>query len=116
MSYQKITTTNIKGAIRTHWRVEAGGRRWTLTARRYVDADGSQSRAYWDITETTEAANRGDCTITITTDHDDRNPQVKVNWPCKGAQSMQEALRFKKDLGIAIQAATEAEYLIKTEA
>lgn len=97
------------------WTITVNEREWTLTATRYHDDDGTESRAYWRINETGANRRDHDGDVEITTNRDDE-PTVGVNWPCRGTQDIEATLRFKRDLGTAIQAATEAEYIIKTEA
>ena len=97
------------------WTITVNEREWTLTATRYHDDDGTESRAFWRINETGANRRDHDGDVNITTHRDDE-PKVGVNWPCRGTQDIETTLKFKRDLGTAIQAATEAEYIIKTEA
>lgn len=132
MSYKKEATTN-HWNLRTgeaadearknrqpdstteRWTITVNEREWTLTATRYHNDDGTESRAFWRIDETGANRRDHDGDVNITTNRDDE-PKVGVNWPCRGTQDIETTLRFKKDLGTAIQAAAEAEYIIRTEA
>lgn len=117
MSYKKETTTTNPetGSTTERWTITANEREWTLTATRYQERDGSRSRAFWRIDETGTNRRDHDGDVNITTNRGDE-PTVGVNWPCRGTQDIETTLKFKKDLGTAIQAATEAEYIIRTEA
>lgn len=99
------------------WTITVNGREWTLTATRYQERDGSRSRAFWHIQETGDNRRNRDGSVDIYQPYDnDGATEVKVNWACRGAQPIDETLRFKQDIGTAIQAATEAEYIINHEA
>lgn len=132
MSYKKEATTNHwnlradetvdqarnnrqPDSTTERWTITVNEREWTLTATRYRNDDGTESRAFWRINETGANRRDHDGDVNITTNRDDE-PKVGVNWPCRGTQDIETTLRFKKDLGTAIQAATEAEYIIRTEA
>ena len=116
MSYQKAQTTQKEHSRTDHWIIQVNGREWTLSATRYGDSDGSESKPFWYIRETGDDGTSHDGSIDICQPYDDDRTTVKVNWPCRGAQPIDETLRFKHDLSTAIQAATEAEYIINHEA
>lgn len=119
MSYQKGPTTNINNQSKIdEWTIRVNDREWTLTATRYLDGrDGSESKPFWRIQETGDNRRNRDGSVDIYQPYDnDGATEVKVNWACRGAQPIDETLRFKQDIGTAIQAATEAEYIINHEA
>ena len=131
MSYKKEATTNSwnlragetadqarnrqPDSTTERWTITVNEREWTLTATRYQGRDGSRSRAFWRIAETGANRRDHDGDVDITTNRDDE-PTVGVNWPCRGTQDIETTLKFKKDLGTAVQAATEAKQIIEHEA
>ena len=114
MSYEKQPTTTQDTRETTSWTITVGGREWTLEATRYIERDGSKSRPYWRIRESGDNRRDHDCDVNLDQPFDDEKPvTVGINWPAKGTQDLATTLKFKQDLGSAVQAATEAEYIIK---
>lgn len=115
MSFTKAPTIKTTDQRKIdEWTITVNDREWTLTATKYLDGrDGSESRPIWHIRETGENRRNRDGSVDIYQPYDDDGPtEVKVNWPCRGAQPIGETLRFKHDLSTAIQAATEVEHII----
>lgn len=122
MSYQKhepktTQTETPDGHPQTTypWTIQANDREWTLTATRYHHEDGTMSDPFWRIHETSDGEHDGDVIITHYFDKTKR-PTVGVNWPAKGTQDIATTLKFKQDISAAVQAATEAQYIIEHEA
>lgn len=119
MAYQLIETNknnNWLGAGSTEklWSIRVGSREWRLeTAAR--DGKVAWSRI-WEATE--GAASRAEATVTIRNGilPGDKKPEAQINWPSIGAVGLEEALAFKRSIGEAAQAATDAQHIIDYEA
>lgn len=131
MSYQREATTknwNLRTGETTdqarknrqpdstteRWTITVNEREWALTATRYHDDDGTESRAFWRIAET--GANHHDGDVEIQQGWKDDKATTGVNWPCRGTQPAKEVARFVSDLSAATQAAMEAQEIIDQEA
>jgi len=133
MSYKKEATTN-HWNLRTgetadqarknrqpdstteRWTITVNEREWTLTATRYHDDDGTESRAFWRIDETGANRRDHDGDVEIQQSWKDDKATTGVNWPCRGTQPVKEVARFVSDLSMATQAAMEAQEIIDQEA
>lgn len=104
-------------SVTKRWIIKINDREWTLTATRYFERSGSQSKPFWRIWESGDNRRDHDGDVNINQPFDAEGPvKVGVNWPAKGTQDLQDTLRFKRDLGEAVQAATEAKQIIEREA
>ncbi len=116
---QTITKTDANGqptSETTKWIIKTGEEReWVLTATRYTAADGSKSKPYYRAEESAATRRKHAGELDITTDRDDDNPTVGVNWPCRGTQSIAETAKFAQDIQDTIEAAREAQAIIDTE-
>lgn len=97
------------------WTITVNEREWTLTATRYHDHDGTESRAFWRINETGANRHDHDGDVEIQQGWKDDKATTGVNWPCRGTQPAKEVARFVSDLSTATQAAMEAQEIIDQE-
>ena len=112
MSYKQLETTANEICERKKWIITNGGREWKMTADFYIDKDGSRSKPFFRIRE----LSKGDASVAIIDGIlSEKKPEAGVNWPAMGTKTLSETLDFKRDLGTAVQAATEAQYIIDQE-
>lgn len=112
MSYKQLETTANEICETKKWIITNGGREWKMIADFYINKDGSKSKPFFRIWELSD----GDASVTIEDGIlSEKKPETGVNWPAMGTKTLAETLDFKRDLGTAVQTATEAQFIIDQE-